>query len=75
MTTTEEKMKAIQEILFPPAVKQCCGNCHFWRSRPVHTFLVFECRRNAPVGERKFPETGNDDWCGEWRWRETGERP
>jgi hypothetical protein len=46
---------------------------------PMH---ADECRRHAPVvmttgilPETVWPETDEEDWCGEWEAREEGEPP
>ena len=56
-----------------PEPPQCCGNCFYWRMRVVHQFGIFECRRHAPIiigdSARRFPQTNNGDWCGDWEAR------
>ncbi len=59
-----------------------CSNCQYWTGTyhgddPGDDFG--ECRRNPPTDSddktfdehriRRFPETTDDDWCGEWRDR------
>lgn len=53
---------------------QCCGRCRFWLpSEKKHEDHLGVCRRYPPVPDQRFgiggrfPETGADEWCGEFQ--------
>lgn len=58
---------------------ETCSTCRFWQrdSMGVDKAVIGECRRRSPalvvITERgnqitatRFPETIDDEWCGEW---------
>jgi hypothetical protein len=62
---------------------ESCENCFYCLSYIIRGSIgfkpanieVFECCRNPPVqpfdncGSSKYPETNENNWCGEWRHR------
>jgi hypothetical protein len=63
--------------------KERCQTCKFWDTHGVAVAEIGICRKNAPVAQKAsmkdcedgtgysriplWPETVDDDWCGEWQ--------
>ena len=52
-----------------------CYECKFWQAKKDH--MTGWCRRYAPqprvdgnAVDAVWPKTQNDDYCGDWAWRE-----
>lgn len=52
-----------------------CSECYFWHAYGSGAGPTGQCRRHAPVvlrinadgeSENPFPETHEDDWCGDF---------
>jgi len=59
-------------------IEECCLTCRFWTDKeiqlPGETQTRYFCRRFPPVPGAGFPETAEDDWCGEWdAWEQVSE--
>ncbi len=58
--------------------KESCLNCHYWIDKEIQlqqeTQTLYFCRRYPPVAGVGYPETAEDDWCGEWKeWKSPAE--
>jgi hypothetical protein len=42
-----------------------CATCIYWQKRGP----LGDCRRRAPGDIDYWPETTEDDWCGDWTTR------
>ena len=57
-------------------MKRRCDTCEYWRVIDTDNQgdpTVGECRGRCPTydgGEKTWPITDNDDWCGEWELKE-----
>ena len=49
-----------------------CETCAWWAANVSTDSAHAECRKRAPIRltngrSARWPVTGFDDWCGEWR--------
>ena len=71
MTTDEAKQVDDVLVQVPAEHKMGCGSCRWWAKSDLVPGRGW-CHRHPPTVRQAglgfmFPETGEEDWCGEWR--------